>query len=801
MNNSNDDLSPVVRPVPRFFPERAGDSATNGSTSSSSMFSSEFALQYYVDVLWRRRNLVATVSILIVAVVAAYSFLATRLYTATTSIKIGTYAPALPGDGVEDVLRAKTLEQDYLNTQVDQLTSLSVADKVLSDPEIGEEIIAFLRRTNKSVAAAAALTAPGVTVDAPAGAAAEETGYKYSQKALKAYLSLIHIEPVFKTSLARVSATTPYPLLSAKIANAHARAFIDYARAERRKMTIVNLLFLTNQARELEEKVADAEHNIGKYSEKNSLITLDSNENLVVKQLGELNQKLSDASALRVKTEAALNEAKSGSGLKSSALDDDTIRNLRTELNAAQAEYAMLSSKFGDAYPRMGQLKARLEELKRALRQERQSSIDALESRYKSALAAEEELKSQLEDLKQQAFDVSRKQVQLHVMRREFESLKDLHQSVLRRLKEVQLTAENPSSNIIVTELAAVPEYPSSPRRTVNMLLALGFGPIVGFLLAFMIEALDNSLGDPESVRTVLGLPTLGVVPVFSERHVRAKDTKLIGMGANGPAQSEPPPSMTPVEGSLAVAAAPPALLPEHFVTINSPRSIAAEAFQSIRTGLLLSTPEAAPQLVVVTSATKSEGKTTLISNLAVTMAQAGSRTVLVDCDLRRPSVYERFNISKDSPGVVDFLTGQRRLSDVLIATSVSNLSVIPAGSISPNPAALIGSKKMGELLRKLSEMYEFVLLDAPPILPVSDALMLSRMGAGVILVVHGKQTRKRHIQEATRRLQEANAGILGVVVNHSDTRDEHYYAYDPVYYSDAIEVQRSSRAANSFDA
>lgn len=800
MKNQNEDLSPVVRPLPRYLPEKIGENAYGYSSSNNSH--GEHSLHHYLEVILKRRQVVFLITVLIVGTVAAYSFLATRQYTATTSIKIGSYAPALPGDGAEDVIRAKTLEQDYLNTQVDQLTSLSVADKVLSDSESGEDILAFLRRTNSGVAK---ISADERTVSA---AGTDDSGYRFPQKVLKAYLSLVHVEPVFKTSLARVSATTSEPLLSAKIANAHARAFIDYARAERRKMTIVNLLFLSNQARELEDKVSDAENNIGKYSEQNSLITLDSNENLVIKQISELNQKLSDASALRVRTEAALNESKTGSGLKSSSLDDDTIRNLRTELNAAQAEYAMLSSKFGDAYPRMGQLKARLEELKKALKLERQGSIDALEARFKSALAAEEELKSQLEKLKVEAFEVSRKQVQLHIMRREFESLKDLHQSVLRRLKEVQLTAENPSSNIIVTELAAVPDFPSSPRRTVNMLLALGFGPLLGFLAAFVLETLDNSLGHPDEVRNVLGLPTLGVIPVFSERPVDGgfKATKLLGMagiksdpsrGSDSKSNRErfegPIPPASTGGGTLA--------LPENFVTISAPRSIAAEAFQTIRTGLLLSSPEQPQQLVLVTSATKSEGKTTLISNLAITMAQAGSRTVLVDCDLRRPSVYERFNISKAAPGVVDFLTGQKRLSDVLIATSVPNLSIIPAGALSPNPAALIGSKKMGELLRKLSEMYEFVLLDAPPILPVSDALMLSRMGAGVILVVHGKETRKRHIQEATRRLQEANAGILGVVVNHSDTRDEHYYAYDPHEVPGEAIVVESQRSANGFDA
>lgn len=800
MKNTNDDLTPAVRPLPRFLPERAPEFAysTNGAASGYAE-SGERSLHHYLDVLLKRKIVVIGVAAVVIASVAAYSFLATRLYTATTSVKIGTYAPALPGDGVEDVLRAKTLEQDYLNTQVDQLTSLAVADKVLSDPNVGDDILSFMRRTNPAVGKVLASLPPREE------GSTDEAGYHFPERVLRAYLSMIHVEPVFKTSLARVAATTPERNLSAKIANAHARAFIDSARAERRKMTVVNLLFLSNQARELEEKVAEAERGIGKYSEDNSLITLDSNENLVVRQIAELNQRLSDASTLRVKTEAALNEAKSGSGLKSTALDDDSIRTLRTELNAAQAEYAMLSSKFGDAYPRMGQLKARVEELKKTLRQERQSSIDALEARFKSALAAENELKQQLDDLKQKAFEVSRKQVQLHVMRREFESLKDLHQSVLRRLKEVQLTAENPSSNIIITELAAVPDFPSSPRRTVNMLLALGFGPLLGILVAFALETLDNSLGDPEEVRSLLGLPTLGVVPVFSNRPVRSRSPKLLGMS---PGELEPPAGDA---GAVTAAAPlPPApvagstvALPEHFVTINAPRSIAAEAFQTIRTGLLLSSPEQPPQLVLVTSATKSEGKTTLISNLAITMAQSGSRTVLVDCDLRRPSVYERFNIAKEAPGVVDYLTGQKRLSDVLVATSVPNLSIIPAGAISPNPAALIGSKKMGELLRKLSEMYEFVLLDAPPILPVSDALMLSRMGAGVILVVHGQNTRKRHIQEATRRLQEANAGILGVVVNHSATRDEHYYAYDPHVPHDAIEVTPppQQRAANGYDA
>ncbi|MBN8548738.1 MAG: polysaccharide biosynthesis tyrosine autokinase [Deltaproteobacteria bacterium] len=799
MKNNNDDLSPAIRPLPRYLPEKVSENPYAYSAGRLDAHG-EHSLHHFLEVIIKRRKVVIAVAGAVIALVAAYSFWATRLYTATTSIKIGTYSPALPGDGSEDVLRAKTLEQDYLNTQVDQLTSLSVADKVLSDPENGEEILAFLRRTNGAVAKSK-IEVRNVGVNE------NEDAYHYPQKVLKAYLGLIHVEPVFKTSLARVSATTSEPMLSAKIANAHARAFIDYARAERRKMTIVNLLFLSNQARELEDKVSTAESNIGKYSEQNSLITLDSNENLVIKQISELNQKLSDASALRVRTEAALNESKTGSGLKSSSLDDDTIRNLRTELNAAQAEYAMLSSKFGDAYPRMSQLKARLDELKKALKMERQGSIDALEARYKSALAAEEELKSQLESLKTEAFDVSRKQVQLHIMRREFESLKDLHQSVLRRLKEVQLTAENPSSNIIVTELAAVPDFPSSPRRTLNLLMALGFGPLLGFLAAFALETLDNSLGHPDEVRNVLGLPTLGVIPVFSDRPVGGplKGVKLLGMSgsksdASRPAKGQPeratysPPAVTPAAQGTPVAS-------QNFVTISAPRSIAAEAFQTIRTGLLLSSPEQPPQLVLVTSATKSEGKTTLISNLAITMAQAGSRVVLVDCDLRRPSVYERFSISREAPGVVDFLTGQKRLSDVLVATSVPNLSIIPAGALSPNPAALIGSKKMGELLRKLSEMYEFVLLDAPPILPVSDALMLSRMGAGVILVVHGKETRKRHIQEATRRLQEANAGILGVVVNHSDTRDEHYYAYDPhIVPGETIEVSEQ-RSANGYDA
>jgi capsular exopolysaccharide synthesis family protein len=593
--------------------------------------------------------------------------------------------------------------------------------------------------------------------------------------------------------------------LSARLANAHGKAFIELVRGERQRAALDNLMFLKSQASELEGRVADAERGLAVYAEQNSIITLESNESLVVKQMAELNRMITEATSRRVKSEAELKEAKGGAGVNSSVLDDESIRTLRTQLKESEAEYAMLSQKFQPSYPKMQQLKARIDDLRKSLNSERKDAVAALDAQYNSDMGAEHELRSQMDKLKESAFDQSRKLVQYNIMKREYESLKDLHQTVLRQLKEAQMSSENRNSNIIISDLAAVPDFPSKPARKVNMLLAFGFGPMFGFMIALLIENMAHSIKDPEDVNEYLGLPSLGVVPIFDGRSgavgsAARKPLELIyrrqrGSNADVPAPVVP---ISPADAGMVPEATPAGKgdLAKHFVTIRSPRSIAAEAFQTIRTGLLLSRAERPPQVVLVTSAKKHEGKTTLVSNLGITLAQAASRTILIDCDLRRPSLHRRFGIDQTAPGLVEYLTGRRSLEEVMVPTQVKNLTVLPAGSASPNPAALIGSRRMVELLKILSERYEYVLLDSPPILPVADALMLSSMGAGVILVVHGKTSHRRQVQEAARRLRQARAGILGVVVNQSNVRDKDYYdVYGDI---ESFEVVPSSSSSSS---
>lgn len=777
-NDNNREIAPYVRPLPSTFrqePRNGFGSPMSQEELSSATGPREKSLSHYLDIVRRQRSIIIGITVLIVGIVGIYSFLATRLYTATAELKIGVYSPTLPGDGIEDTLRANTMQQDYLNTQVEQLMSLSMADRALLDATNGSEIREAVIGDSEQLRALYEEHRTGEPGD----------GYAHPLKLLRRYLSALRIEPIFKTSLVRIHATTPDPILSAKIANLHSRLFIEHARMERQKGTLDTMVFLQTQARELEERVAATEGKLADYAERNALITLEGDESLVARQITELSNRLADATAVRVKAEAAFNEAKSGSGLRGSALDDEAVRALRGKLREAEAEYAMLGQKFAPAYPRMQALRAEIEELRRNLQGERSAAITGLEGTFKAAVKTEEDLARKLEELKTTAYESSRKQVQYNILKREYDSLKDLHQNVLRQLKEAQLSSENTASNIIVSNIAAVPDIPSSPKRKLNLLLALGFGPILGFIAAMLRETFREGIQDIEEVHSQLGVPSLGVVPSFelltsdSAAQAAAEPTKLLSTGdaAGGASANTPAPVATANEEAGS-----------SFVTVNNPRSFAAEAFQTIRAGLLLSSADHSPQVVLVTSSLKGEGKTTIAANLAVALAQSGSNSIIIDCDLRRPALHKRFGLRSGGFGLADVLTGQMPFDEAVLPTRVRNLSLLSTGGRAPNPAALINSARMTELIAYLRVHYDFIVLDAPPVLPVADALVLSRLVDGVAVVLDGNRTPQREIKECLRRLRQVKAQIFGVIVNKANVRRKDYYAdytADPEEYMD----------------
>lgn len=807
MGSHDTQLSKHIRPIPTQLLEGNAYYASQGYGVPQVGSDSSEIFQDYIRVASKYRWLIAIVSFLTIFFTLIYSLLATPMYDAEAILKIGTYAPLLPGASIEDSLQQQTREIDYMNTQVRELQSLPLADRVLSDEPLGKQIVDYLDRQSGVLGVfepfiRLAFHSKDSSVEE---LKPRETSYSFPVGKLQKYLNMIYVTPVRKTSLVKVTVTASDPALAASIANSHTASFIDFVRDTRQKHTLENLVFLKTQAEELAEKVAVAERNLAAYAEENAIVSVNKDENIVVRRMSELNQLLTDATAKRIKAETLYKEAESGSGLNSTAFDDPSIQSMRVALKEAESEYAMLSRKFTPSYPKMVQLKAKVDALKENLSEQRQQAVRGLKAEFEASHESEKTLQEQLEIQKSKAFELSRREVQFNIMKREYDSLRDLHQAILRQLKEAQISSESSGSNITIAEPAAIPTTASSPRIKINLLVALCIGPLLGIGLAIVLESLDNTLKNPEDVQRSLNLPTLGIIPIFTldddhpaSRSPVSRYSLLDSQSKDADERTATGNDSTPDVGLVPTATFPN--LPEgaerQLIAATSPRSVTSEAFRTVRTALLLSSADNPPKVVLVTSGKKSEGKTTLVSNLAITLAQMGSKTLLIDADLRRPAVHKTFSIDESNPGLVELLTHQKPLDAVINTTSIENLFIIPVGSTPPNPAELIGSKTMAALIDQLAKEYDYVLIDTPPVLPVTDAVMLSRAVDGVLLVVRGQDTHRRIARDAASRLEAVGAKILGVVLNDVDLKsgDYHYYYKETYSYYYGEDEERSPR-------
>jgi len=556
-------------------------------------------------------------------------------------------------------------------------------------------------------------------------------------------------------------------------------------------------VFLQDQAEELAEKVALIERNLASYAEENAIVSLNENENIVVTRMAELSALLTESTARRIISQTRHEEALKAAKATKASFADEAVSTTRIKLKEAEAEYALLSEKFTPNYPRMQQLQARIDTLKENLEAAKREAIQILEATYKADRETEAALKEQLEMQKSRAFELSRREVQYNVMKREYESLRDLHQAVLRQLKEAQLSSQSSGTNISMAEYAAVPSSPSSPRTQRNLAFAFLIGPLIGGVLALVIESLDNTIKTPDEAQKLLRLPALGVVPMFSLDYFEGTLQALPEVDeddtAGDPTNGELPSDPSNVTKDLVVREKN-----RDLITISAPRSMASEAFRTIRTSILLSSADDHPRVILTTSGQKAEGKTTFLTNLSVTVAQSSNKTLLIDADLRRPAIHRHFGFRRNEVGLVEYLTGLEKLSTVIHETPVSNLSIIPAGVLPPNPSELLGSKKMKELLERLSQEYEYVFVDAPPILPVADAVILSRFVDGVVLVVRGQSTTQQVARNAANKLRQIGARVLGVVLNDVDFRSADYYYYRKSYYSYYFEDEEDHRRKKS---
>jgi succinoglycan biosynthesis transport protein ExoP len=499
-------------------------------------------------------------------------------------------------------------------------------------------------------------------------------------------------------------------------------------------------------------------------------VSIEDRQTMTSQTLAQLNQSLSAVHAERLALESRRDQIKKSSeaGTPSDTIDEvnrnQLIQSLKTTRAQLRAEESELALKYTDDHPKLVAVRQKLDLLESELKTETDKVIAGLDEDYNAKLENESRLKAAIEEVKAEALDLNRKEIEYNRLKREKDNNQALYEMVLKRQKEADLSQMLKVNNVRKLEAATIPDSPVRPNARNNILIALVVGAIFGVGLALLVDYFDNTVKTQEQVENVLELPLLGIVP---------KINLAKGGEARDPADRD------------------------RFI-VDHPRSSVAECSRTIRTNLLFMATERPAKKLLVTSSGPREGKSTTVVNLAITMAIAGSRSLLVDSDMRRPRLHKSFNLSNDV-GLSNVIAGGARLDQAILPSGIERLDLLPCGPIPPNPAELLHTEAFKIILAELERRYERIWFDSPPVVAVTDALVIGGMADGVILVVEAGKTAWPFALQARRRLEDVGAKVFGVVLNNVDLdRDQSSGYYQYYYYRAGYHEETKSEPAKA---
>ncbi len=597
-----------------------------------------------------------------------------------------------------------------------------------------------------------------------------------AENALGHFSAALTVTPIHRSRLVRVSFESHDPALAAKVVNTLASDYIQQNLELRWDATQRASEWLSEQLEGVKARLEKSEDALDGYAQRNGLLYLESgngnSENIVDQRLRQLQDELTKAQADRYAKESLYRLIGAGDYDSLPGVQDKLMQDLTNRLAELEQQKAALTPTFTDDYPKVKQVQSEIDKVQKILTQQRKMAAQRIADDYLAAVRREGLVRKAFEEQRKQANEVTAKSVQYNILKREVDTNKQLYEGLLGRLKEAGVSAGLKATNIRIVDAADPPPRPAKPNVLLNLSLALAVGLALGVGAAFLQEHLDNTLKSSEDVQQYLQLPTLGGIPAAASlnghRGVYAlyERGRTLARGGNGSAAKLG-------DGWFRIDNLPPQYSP------------LGEAFCGLRTSLLLSTAERPPRSLLITSAQPGEGKTTIASNLAISLVQLGQRVLLIDADLRRPCIHRLFH-GQGSIGLVSCLAGQQDWRAVVQRTEIAGLDVLCCGPIPPAPAELLSSDRMRMLLGETVAAYEAVLLDSPPLLNFADARILASMVEGVVLVVKGGATPRELAERAYAYTQSVGGNLIGVVLNNVDARaDRYYYNYYGNYYED----------------
>lgn len=565
--------------------------------------------------------------------------------------------------------------------------------------------------------------------------------------------SNLHIAVVPKTDIIRISYSSLNPKLSADIVNRVIQDYIQRSYRTRFESSQHVSDFLSGTLEGLKQDVESSQEQMMDMQRKLGILGFDPTHNQISSSLDDLARAAASAKLARIVAEARYRVV--------SGMDPDTIESaieltpgtapgelgaLRGQLATARANYAQMESTLGPNHPQAKALKAQIDEFSKEINTEQTRLLLQAKQNFIVAKANEDQTTAALEAQKTDAYKLRDELVEYTLRQREFEANSALYNSLQQRLRTATVQSGLESLEIDVVDPAVPPAFPLLRPQSTVILTALAFSFIAGIVLAFLMESLDTGLRSIAEIESITELPSLAIIP-------RARRTSADQAGTLSTAQ-------------------------RNVGILTQPKSQFAEAFRSLRTSLLLSTAGHPPKFIVLTSATPSEGKTTAASNLAAILAQRDTRVLLIDGDLRRPNIHHRFGLN-GKIGLTTVLTGATKLEQTVQSVrEIPNLDILPSGPVPPFPTEMLSSGAMEAVLKRCGEIYDYIVIDSPPIMSVTDGVILARQADAVVLVVrHGKSS-KHVVRRARDILLRAGAGITGIVLNAVDLNSPEYYGY-----------------------
>jgi len=730
--SSADDRNPRAGRATAGFGDAVFDDGPTAPWAEEPQEQAAFDLAVYWRMALKHRILILGCFLGALAIGAALTLLMTPIYTATATLQIDREAARVVTS--EDVTPRENMVmgEEFFQTQYGLLRSRSLAERVVESLGLASSD--------------QALASLGVEPPARTGTAAAQAERRRAI-ALDVVQGGLGVTPVRGSRLVAVSFDNPDPVVAARVANAFAENFIQSNLDRKYESSSYAREFLEEQIAQTKGRLEEAERQLVAYAANQQIINVGSEEgedggstqSLASNNLVALNSALASARAARVAAEEKWRSARSTSLMTlPEVLQNPSIQRLSEQRAQLDSEYQQKLSVYQEDYPEMVRLRAQITEIDGQIQALASNIRSSIQSQYVIAANQERSLQAQVNGLKGDVLDLRDRSIQYNILQRELDTTRTLYESLLQRYKEIAVTGDVVANNISIVDSARPPAAPSKPNLMINLALAALFGLGLGVLAALVLEALDETVATPDDVEKKLGVPVLGVVPLLDK-------------------------------GQTTAAA------------LADIRSGFSEAYYSLRTALQFSTPDGAPTSMLVTSARPAEGKSTTAYAVALNLARVGKRVLLIDGDLRNPSMHRVVGVENER-GMSNLLSGSSDLQSVVQRTRQDNLFFIPCGPLPPNPAELWGSDRLRQFLAEARNSFDHVVVDGPPVLGFADSPLLAASVGGVLFVLESRGTRRGQARGALRRLKVGRAHLLGAVLTKFNAKTTSYGGYDYAY-------------------